>query len=198
MRRQIIILFVLLATAMAWGGYPDEYYGPPLPEGCSDVEAYVPSGGFLDRNPWSMPSPEEGIFWFGQLCVEGPVAVLEFTQLAGRHCTPSIYNPSIDECFAWLWMNISDPDRHVMTWDPAFAPDWGFYQASVSAGDWQWYYDSLTNLGGDQRMFVEGVWEFFPPLIWEEFDGRTRWMFLVSPRTTPIFGIRHGASRVGQ
>ena len=85
-----------------------------------------------------------------------------------------------------------------MTWDPAFDPDWGFYQASVSAGDWLWYYDSLTNLGGGESMFVEGVWRFFPPFWWEESDDHTRWKFLVREKETPLFGVRHGAPRVGQ
>ena len=199
MRRNVIILGVLiLVTAAAWGGYPDEYYGQPLPQGCTEIEAYTPTGWYHDMNPWSMPSPEEGVIWFGTLCVDGPVAVLEFTHLAGRHCTPSIFNPNIDECFAWSWMTISNPDRHVMTWDPDFDPDWGFYQASVSAGDWHWYYDSLTNLGGDQAMFVEGAWRLFPPYFWEESDQFTRWKFLVSPKVTPLFGVRRGASRVTQ
>ena len=198
MRRSIIILItVLLMAGGVFAGYPEEYYGPPLPEGCTEIEAWVPAGWFHDRNPWGMISPEEGIIWFGTLCVEGPVAVLEFKQLGGRHCTPSIFNPSIEECFAWHWMNISNPDRHVMAWDPAFDPDWGFYQASVSAGDWMWIYDSLTNLGGEESMFVEGTWHFYPPLVWEESNEFTRWKFLMRERQTPTFGLRYGASRIG-
>ena len=86
MRRHIIILLTLVAVAgIAYGGYPDDYYGPPILEGCIDIEAYTPTGWYHDMNPWSAPSPEEGVIWFGTLCVDGPVAVLEFTQLAGRH-----------------------------------------------------------------------------------------------------------------
>ena len=89
MRRQIIILsLVLMVAGFVFAGYPEEYFGPPLPDGCMEVEAWVPHGGFHDMNPWSMPSPEEGIIWFGTLCVDDPVAVLEFTQLTSL---PEVY-----------------------------------------------------------------------------------------------------------
>ncbi len=198
MRRQtIILIIVLLMAGGVSAGYLEEYYGPPLPEApppddCLEIEAWVPAGGFHDQNPWSMPSPEEGIIWFGTLCIEGPVAVLEFTRLGGRYCAPSIFNPSIDVCYAWHWLMIGTPDRHVMAWDPAFSSDWGFYQAAVSAGDWIWSYDSLTNLGNDEFMFVEGAWRLFPPDFWEESDEFTRWRFLVREKVTPVFGFRNG------
>jgi hypothetical protein len=84
-----------------------------------------------------------------------------------------------------------------MTWDPALPPDWGFYQASVSAGDWTWFYDSLTNLGSGESMFVEGAWRLFPPYFWEESDEFTRWKFLMRERVTPTFGFRFGGRRLG-
>jgi hypothetical protein len=194
MKRHIIVLLALLVAATAWGGaYPDEYYGPPLPaQGeCIEIEAYTPTGWYHDMNPWSMPSPEEGVIWFGTLCVEGPVAVLEFTQLAGRYCNEAPWGTPGDPplCWAWMWLDINEPDRHIMAWDPAFDSDWGFYQASVSAGDWIWIYDSITDLGDGTAMFVEGAWHFIPPLWFEESDEFTRWKFLVSPKVTPVFGL---------
>ncbi|MHC4371004.1 MAG: hypothetical protein ACYSW8_25625 [Planctomycetota bacterium] len=200
MRRQIIVLFVtLLVAGAAFGGYPEEYYGPPLPDGCMDVEAYVPSGWFHDRNPWSMPSPEEGIFWFGTLCVEGGVAALEFTRLGSRRCyeapwgTPG--NPPI--CFAGYTIEISRPDRHVMAWDPDFDIDWGFYLASVHFGEWIWSYESLTAIEGNDMVFVTGVFEFITPLWYVESDDYTRWKFLVSPRTAKGFPMRRLVGRHG-
>ena len=200
MRRQIIILSVLLFVGgLAFAGYPEDYFGPPLPEGCIEIEAYTPTGWYHDMNPWSGASPEEGIMWFGELCVEGPVAVLEFTKLGGRYCTPSIFNPNIDECYAFPWFTISKPDRHVMTWQPEFGPDWGFYLTSVHTGDWNWIYDSLTNNGDDTATFIEGVFEFITPLWYVESDDFTRWKFLVSEAHTPIFGVRTTIGRrVGQ
>jgi len=199
MRRQIIVLSLalLLVAGGVFAGYPEDYFGPPLPEGCIKIEAYVPSGWFLDRNPWSMPSPEESIFWFGTLCVEGPVAVLEFTELGSRYCKPSIFNPNIEECYARTWLTISKPDRHVMAWDTNFEPDWGFYIASVHTGDWTWTYDSLTNNDNGTMTFVTGTFDFITPLWWVESDNHTRWKFLVSEKHTPNMKLtRRSASRV--
>lgn len=204
MRRQIMILvpmmILILATAGAEGGYPAEYYGPQLPNGCMDVEAYVPSGWFHDRNPWSMPSPEESVFWFGSLCVENGVAVLEFTSLAGRHCREAPWGVVGDPplCYAWHMLDIRRPDRHVMAWDLGFEIDWGFYLASVHFGEWIWSYESLTTIEGDDMVFVTGVFEFITPLWWVESDAYTRWKFLVSPRTTPMFGLRRTTARRAQ
>ncbi len=198
MRRQIIILIVAIfaIAGSLWAGYPDDYFGPPLPDGCTEVEAWVPAGGWHDMNPWSMPSPEESIIWFGTLCVDDPVVVLEFTRLGGRYCTPSIFNPNIDECYAWTWMTITKPDRHVMTWDPDFAPDWGFYLTSIFAGDWTWFYESLTNNDDGTMTFVEGAFEFEQPLWYVESDDHTRWKFIVREKQTPAFGFRSVTGRV--
>ena len=183
MRRQIIILSLalLLVAGAVFAGYPEEYFGPPLPEGCIEIEAYVPSGWFLDRNPWSMTSPEESIFWFGERCIEGPVAVLEFKSIAGRHCYESLFG--FEKCYAWHWSNISYPDRHVMVWD--FPPDSGFYLTSIFKGDWEWFYESLTNQGDGTFVFTEGVFDFVSPFWWLESDNYTRWKFLVTERHTP-------------
>jgi hypothetical protein len=195
-----MILFVVaaLCAGVASAGYPDDYFGPPLPDGCIEIEAYMPDGWFLDRNPWSMPSPEETIFWFGTLCVEGSVAVLEFTALAGRHCREApwgvIGDPPI--CYSWHLVDIRDPDRHVMAWDPDFEPDWGFYLASVHAGEWIWFYESLTaDPDGTHMIFTEGAFEYVQPLWFVESDDYTRWKFLVTERSTPMFGYRRSAER---
>jgi hypothetical protein len=189
---------MLVVTAgIAAAGYPEDYFGPPVPDGCMEIEAYVPSGWFLDRNPWSMPSPEEGILWFGTLCVEDGIAVLEFTSLAGRHCRESPWG-TIDDpevCYAWHMLDISNPDRHVMPWDPDFDPDWGFYLASVHAGEWIWFYESLTDNGDGSMTFVEGAFEFITPLWYVESDNYTRWKFLVTERETRMFGRRTTTGR---
>ena len=194
-RGSIIILFALLVTATTWAGYPANYFGPPLPDGCIEIEAWVPAGGFHDMNPWSMPSPEEGIIWFGSLCVDGPIAVLEFTQLGGRYCQWSIFNPNIEECYAWAWLTIGVPDRHVMTWQPEFAPDWGFYLTSLFVGEWTWFYESLTDNGDGTMMFVEGAFGYILPSWFVESDEHTRWRFTVREKQTPTFGYRAASTR---
>lgn len=157
-----------------------------------DVEAFIPSGWYLDRNPWSSPSPEENVFWFGTLCVESGIAVLEFTHLGSRRCFDPPYgvigDPQI--CYAGWSIEISSPDRHVLPWDPAFQIDWGFYIASIFIGDWQWSYESLTAIEGDDMIFVTGVFDFITPLWYAESDQWTRWKFLVSPRTAKAFPMR--------
>lgn len=202
MRRNIIILCLLLVVpaGIVLAGYPEDYFGPPVPEGCIDIEAYVPSGWFLDRNPWSMASPEENVFWFGTLCVEGGVAALEFTRLGSRRCYEAPYGVIGDPpiCYSGWTIEISKPDRHVMAWDPNFAIDWGFYIASVHFGNWEWSYESLTAIEGVDMVFVTGVFDFITPLWWVESDQYTRWKFLVSPRTARAFPLRRSAGRVGR
>jgi hypothetical protein len=182
MRRQIIILLVaVLAAAVVEGGYPEEYYGPPILEGCIEIQAYVPEGWYLDRYPWSAVGPEEKIFWFGTLCVEGAVAVIEFTEFGSRHCYENPFG--FEECWSSYQYDITEPDRHVMAWDPSWEVDWGFYQAQVSIGEWNFAYDSVTNRGDGTFMFVQGVWHFDPPFWWAESDEFSRWKFLVAPKT---------------
>lgn len=196
MRRQIMILFlVLLGAVVVEGSYPEDYYGPRLPDGCMDIEAYVPSGWFHDRNPWSMPSPEESVFWFGTLCVEGRVAVLEFTRLGSRRCYENPFG--FEECFAGWTIEISKPDRHVLPWDLDFEIDWGFYLAKVHFGNWEWSYESLTAGTGRDMMFVTGVFDFITPFWWVESDQWTRWKFRVSPRTAKAFPMRRSVGRYG-
>ena len=199
MRRQVVILFLalMISAVTVSGGYPEEYYGPPVLDGCIDIEAYVPEGWYLDRYPWSAVSPEEKMFWFGTLCVEGNVAVIEFTQFGGRVCREEPWGTREDNqlCWAWSLYNIANPDRHVMPWDPDFDVDWGFYLASVSIGEWDWAYDSLTNLGDGTFMFVEGVWHFAPPFWWAESDEWSRWKFLVTPREAKVFALHRSVGR---
>jgi hypothetical protein len=198
MHRQIIILLVALALPLAaFGTYPEDYYGPPILDGCMDVEAFIPSGWYLDRNPWSAPSPEEDVFWFGMLCVESGIAVLEFTHLGSRRCYEQLWGP--DVCFAGYVIEISSPDRHVLPWDPDFQIDWGFYIAQIFIGDWQWSYESLTaDAGGEPSMvFVTGVFDFITPLWFVESDEFTRWKMLVSPRIAKAFPMRRIAGRYG-
>jgi hypothetical protein len=203
MRRQIVILFLglLMTCGTVLAGYPDEYFGPPLPDGCIEVEAYVPEGWYLDRYPWSSVSPEENIFWFGELCVEGNIAVLEFTQFGGRVCREQPWGTREEMPLCWVWSlyDITDPDRHVMPWDPAFDVDWGFYLAAVSIGDWDWAYDSLTARTDGSMVFVEGVFHFDPPFWWVESDEFSRWKFLVKPRTAKsLILFRRTNERRGQ
>ncbi len=200
MRRMIIVLLVALMVPLAaLGAYPEDYYGPPLPDGCMDVEAFVPDGWFHDRNPWSMPSPEESIFWFGTLCVESGIAVLDFDRLGGRYCYEAPWG-TIDDppvCFAGWTIELSHPDRHVMAWDPNFEIDWGFYIASVHFGDWEWSYESLTVRAPFEWIFVTGVFDFITPLWWVESDTWTRWKWLVTPRTAKAFPMRRVGGRHG-
>lgn len=198
MRRQIVILFVAVMMAGSlMAAYPEDYYGPPIPDGCMDIQAYVPDGWFLDRNPWSMPSPEEGIFWFGTLCVDGGVAALEFTQIASRACYKQPWGTREDPdiCYAGWMVEIREPDRHVMAWDLDFQVDWGFYIASIFMGDWEWQYESLTVIEGDDMVFVTGTFEYHQPLWFVESDKWTRWKFLVSPRTVTGFPVRRSFAR---
>jgi len=197
MRRNIIILCLLLVVpaGIVLAGYPEDYFGPPAPNGCIKVEAYVPSGWFHDRNPWSMPSPEETVFWFGELCVENGVAVLEFTQLGSRRCYENPWG--LEECYAGWLIEISKPDRHLMAWDPDFDIDWGFYLAKVHFRDWEWSYESLTASTGNDMVFVTGVFEFITPFWWVESDNWTRWKFLVSPRSAIGFPMRRIGGRYG-
>jgi hypothetical protein len=194
MRGQIVILALLLAMASpALAAYPEDYYGPPIPSGCMEVEAYIPDGWYLDRNPWSSPSPEESIFWFGMLCVEGDIAVLEFTSLGSRSCYEQLWGSDI--CYAGWSIELNIPDRHVLPWDPDFQVDWGFYIASIFMGGWQWSYESLTDLGDGSFMFVTGVFDFITPLWFVESDDYTRWKLLVSPRTAKAFPVRRIGGR---
>lgn len=198
MRRQIIVLLIaLFLTGAVWAGYPEEYYGPPLPfEGCIEIEAYTPDGWYHDRNPWSSAPPSENVLWLGTLCHESGIAVLEFTHLATKYCYE---NPlGFEECYAWMGFAINTPDRHVMPWDPSQDPELGFYQAMVSGGNWNYWYDSLTVNSDVEFVFVEGVWYFTTPFWWDENDDFTRWKFLVNEKVTPIFGLRKGGRRVGK
>jgi len=189
-------LFLILGVgSSAVAAYPEDYFGPPIPDGCMDVQAYVPAGWFLDRNPWSMPSPEENVFWFGNLCVESGIAVLEFTQLGSRRCYEDPWG--FEECYAGWLINISTPDRHVMAWDPDFQVDWGFYLTSIFMGNWEWQYESLTASTGGNMVFVTGTFEYHMPLWFVESDNWTRWKFLVSPRTAKGFPLRRSVGRYG-
>ena len=189
MKKAIIALFALLIASAAFAGYPEEYYGPPLPEGCIEIEAYIPEGGFLDRYPWSMPSPEEVIFWWGTLCVEGDVAVIEFTDLGSRVCRENAWGSRDDvpSCYGWHKVDIHDPDRYVIPWDPDFEDDWGFYIAQVWNGD-VWLYNSVTNNDDGSMTFVQGGFDFVSPLWFIESDDYSRWTFKVKPKTSPVYG----------
>lgn len=176
----ISIAIVLLLAAPAFAGYPEEYYGVPLEDGCFEIEAFIPEGGWHDMNPWGMISPEENIIWFGELCVENDVATLEFTQVGTRHCTSSIYNHNIEQCWAWLFNPVGVSDPVVMFWDN------GFYLTSVDFGDNFYAYDALTVNADGTMVYVEGVFEFVTPLWFYESDEFTRTRYNVSERQTDI------------
>lgn len=207
--RQILIrkifftLCLLMIAAGAMAGYPDRYYGPPTTlDGCIDIEAYIPEGGWLDRNPWGMRSPEEIFFFFGELCIEDGIAVVEFKEITFRYCRPSPWGTRGDPdiCFAADWgIEISRPERYVLPWDPAFPTDWGFYIAQVWNGE-VFLYESLTHLGDDEFLFVSGAFEIELPVWLIESDEWTRTDFLISPRIAKkvlIPFVQRGGGRVG-
>jgi hypothetical protein len=192
----------MISAANVFGSYPEQYYGPRLPDGCIEIEAYIPEGWYLDRYPWSSPSPEENIFWFGTLCVEGDVAIIEFTELGPRRCRPAPWGTIEDEpiCFSSWTLDIEN-DRHVMPWDPEFDVDWGFYIAQVFMGDWIWFYESLSvDESRNFFVFVQGAFEFITPLWYVESDEYSRWKFKVKERSveTKVQMYRLPGGRRGQ
>ena len=182
MRRMIVILGVVLLmfTGLAYGGYPEDYHGDLLPDGCWDVQSTIID--WHDRNPWGQTDPTGVFFLFGSLCTEDGVAVLDLTEWGWRRCyeapwgTPG--NPPI--CNAtylgeWKW------SRHVLAYDT------GVYISGIWTEDREGQgvylfvaltYDADTNTA----RFVEGA--FSLSSIWfSDNDNYTRTTWSVEPWT---------------
>jgi hypothetical protein len=196
--KRFLALFVLalaLVATPAAGGYPAQYIGDQLPDGTVlEVEAVLV--GWTDRQPWGMRDPSGTFYLFGELTVEDGVAVLEFNEMAGRHCKPSIWNPNIEECYAWRW-NADHYERHVLAFDDR-GDGSGVYVASVwnEASD-LFFFEALTvDQATGVHTFTKGAWESdqAPPWIVDS-ERRTRWTFELRERVTEY---RAATRRAGQ
>ena len=182
MRRQIIILVALfMFAATGFAGYPADYLGDPLADGCADVEAWITD--WHDMNPWGQRDPTGTYFLMGTLCVDGGVAVLDFTDLAWRWCHEAPWGTPGDPpvCEAW-WVGEWRTGRHVLAWDG------GVYISGIwfedDDGGPIYYFDALTYDATEKvARFVEGV--FSLSSMWFEDDDRyTRTTFVVRGRET--------------
>jgi hypothetical protein len=177
-----VLVLALAVAAPAVAGYPAQYIGDQLPDGTVlEVEAVLT--GWTDRQPWGMRDPSGTFYLFGTLTVEDGVAVLEFDEMAGRHCKPSIWNPNIEECYAWPW-RVDHYERHVLAFDE-LADGFGVYVASVWNGE-LFLFEALTvDQATGVHTFTKGAWEAeqAPPWIIDS-ERRTRWTFELRERVT--------------
>ena len=194
MRRFLVLALLLAVSIPVAAGYPDHYIGDQLPDGTVlEVEAWL--SDFHDREPWGMRDPTGAFFLFGTLTVTEGVAVLEFDTFASRRCQPSIFNPTIEECFAWRSGVQGYYERHVLAFDGDSAG--GVYVASVKNGA-AFLFEALTvDLEAETITFTIGAWRWVPPFWYEDSDDYTRSTYTIRERETPIRGqVRNGSKRV--
>ena len=196
MRKILTFVAILILASTAFAGYPDDYIGDQLPDGCFMVETWITD--WHDRNPWGQVDPTGAYFLFGTLCVKpgSDVAVLDLTELAWRRCheapwgTPG--NPLICHAQpAGEWR----AGRHVLAWDA------GVYISGVwieDTGGWAVYhFDALTyDAESGTARWVQGVW--WLDVMWLVDDDRyTRTTWTVQPRQVEVLK-RRAATRLVQ
>lgn len=196
MRKTLALFAVLLALAVAAVAYPPQYYGDRLPDG-TELEVEAVLVGWTDRQPWGMPDPSGTFYLFGTLVVEDGVAILEFDEMAGRHCVESIFSPYVEDCYAWP-RNGDYNERHVLAFDER-VDGAGVYVASVWDEDVGLFlFEALTvDLDSGVHTFTKGAWEQeqAPPWIVDS-ERRTRWTFEVRERVTEYrASTRRGAQK---
>jgi hypothetical protein len=181
MKRFLTFAAILILASTAFAGYPADYHGDQLPDGCIEVEAWITE--FHDMNPWGSPDPTGMHFLFGTLCVEpgSDVAVLDLTQFAYRYCREAPWGAPGDQlvCHArylgeWRW------SRHVL------ARDNGVYISGIwsedNDGQAIYHFDALTyDAETNTARWVQGT--FSLSSMWFEDDDRyTRTTWTVQPR----------------
>ncbi len=188
MRRQIIILLlaVLLVAGGVFAGYPEGYYGDPLPDGCFDVETWITE--WYDQEPWGQPDPTGRYFLMGELCVTGGVVDLVLTDLAWRYCHESPWGTVDNDliCAAW-YVRPWRAGIHKLGWEEGAAG--GFYFGGIwielEGGEPIFMFDALTwDANENTGRFVQGVWFIEATIFMFDDDRSTRTTWTVRPRQT--------------
>lgn len=181
------IISVLLCAAPVLAGYPEGYAGDRLPDGCHEVEAWIVD--WHDMNPWGQYSPVGTNFWFGELCVDGDVAILEFESIGTRVCKQSPWggfgNPEV--CSS-TWIGDSNQWPYVLVYDQ------GLYESSVAIqdenGDPVLLFEALTYTEEQlEALFVTGAWKIVGTIFLEDDDRYTRTKWRIRQRQTPLLGL---------
>ena len=194
MKRFLTFIACVILASTAFAGYPDDYYGDPLPDGCIEVEAWITN--LHDMNPWGQIDPTGQFFLFGTLCVKpgSDVAVLDLSELARRQCYESPWGTPGNP----LTCHAGSPrewraGRHVLAWDA------GVYISGVWIEDADgapvYLFDSLTyDADAGTARWVQGA--FLMSSIWLTDDDRyTRTTWTVQPRQAEVL-MRRVAARV--
>ena len=166
-------IFMLGAVA-ASGGWPDEYVGDELPDGCGQFEAEVVE--WLDMNPWGQVSPV-GVVVIGDVCVANDVATFHLGWIVSRECREAPWGSQDDTevCSYRVGSRMRVPDK-VMPFQN------GAYVAYVHAQDGSVPYEALTWSDEDGAgRFVSGTFDFVSPLWFYESDEHTRVEWVVRP-----------------
>ena len=196
MKRFFILIACVLLASTAYAGYPADYIGDPLPDGCIEVEAWITE--WHDRNPWGQVDPTGQYFLFGTLCVKpgSEVAVLELSELAWRHCREAPWgtpgNPPVCQArYAGEWR----AGRHVLAWDN------GVYVSGIWIEDADgapvYHFSALTyDAETNTARWVQGAW--WLDVMWYVDDDRyTRTTWTVQPRQAE-YVMRRVTARVRQ
>ena len=176
-------IFMLGAVTVS-AGWPDEYVGDELPDGCLQIEAEIVE--WLDMNAWGMVSPV-GVVVIGELCVQSGVATLSFEWMVSRECeeTPwgQVGNP--ENCRYRVGTRLRGPDK-VMPFQN------GAYVAYVHSPSGVVPYEALTWIEEDGAgRFVSGVFDFVTPLWFYESDEYTRVEWVVQPLRGEVIWPAH-------
>ncbi len=196
MKRFLTFIACVILASTAYAGYPADYIGDPLPDGCVEVEAWITD--WHDRNPWGQVDPTGRHFFFGTLCVEpgSDVAVLDLTEFAARYCREPAWgtpgNPLI--CRAGQ-VREWPAGRHVLAFDN------GVYISGVWIEDADgapvYHFDALTyDTESGTARWVQGAW--WLDVMWFIDDDRyTRTTWTVQPRQVEVM-MRRVATRLVQ
>ena len=202
MRRQIIILLVALfvVCGTAFGGYPADYYGDWISDGCVEVEAWI--SDYHDRNPWGMRDPTGTFFLFGEMCATGGVVNLNLTEFASRHCREAPWGTRDNEpiCYAWYLRDWAYGKFKLAFEENANGT---FYFSGVwletDRDDFPvFYFDALTWDSAEMTgRFVQGVWHLVATIFLKDDDRFTRSTWTVRERQTPIMNpMRRSTLRI--
>lgn len=189
MKRFLTFIACVILASTAYAGYPADYIGDPLPDGCIEVEAWTVK--WHDRNPHGQVDPTGQHFFFGTLCVDpgSDVAILNLTEFAARYCREPAWgtygNPLI--CRAGR-VREWPAGRHVLAWDNGVYISGIWSEATDGAAIY--HFDALTyDADTNTARWVQGT--FSLSSMWFSDDDRyTRTTRTVQPRQAEVMKRR--------
>ncbi len=164
----VLVVLVLFGAQSVDAKWPAEYEGDRVPDGCYAVQSEITD--WVDRNPWGQYSPV-GVQKIGELCVEGDIARLHFTNFANIYCSETPFSGHVSEaCVYKLGIPIDQPE-YLLPWNN------GSYIVQVVEAKGIEIYSRFHALTFDEETgkaeFVTGAFLYIPPLFYEESTEHT-------------------------